>query len=65
MVEVAKVMKWFAILTILKASVTFAMKNWKFCWSWSKNVEFGYVGPENFFDNAYVSPEKCFWLCLC
>jgi hypothetical protein len=32
-----------------KAFVMFAVKNWKPCPSWSKNVEYAYVSPENFF----------------
>jgi hypothetical protein len=54
MVEVAQSYEMVRNFNNFKAFVTFVMKNCKFCWSWSKNVEFAYVGPENFF-----------WQCLC
>ena len=46
MVEVAQS---YEMVLNFKAFVTFAMKNWKFCSSWSKHYEFAYVGPAKFF----------------
>jgi hypothetical protein len=41
-------MKWFAIFNNFKAFVMFAVKNWKLCLFWLKNVEYAYVNPEIF-----------------
>jgi hypothetical protein len=48
-----KLFKLLAILTILKLLLCLRWKNWKPCLSWSKNVHYAYVSPENFF-----------WLCM-
>ena len=48
--------EWFAILTILKLLLRLRLKNLKFCSSLSKNVEFAYVSPENFFDLTTPPP---------
>jgi hypothetical protein len=49
MVEVAQSYEMVRNFNNFKVFVTFAMKNWKFCSSWSKKFEFAYVGPETFF----------------
>jgi hypothetical protein len=58
--KLPKVMKWFAILTILKLLSCLLWKNCKPCLPWSKNFEYAYVSPDNFFYYAYASPENSF-----
>jgi hypothetical protein len=36
-------------------------KNWKPCLSWSKNLEYAYVSPENFFLTMLMLVRKIFW----
>jgi hypothetical protein len=61
MVEVAQSSEMVRNFNNFKAFVTFAMKNWKFCSTWSKNFEFGYFCSwKNVLDNAYVCPENFF-----
>jgi hypothetical protein len=47
--KLLKVMKWFALLTILKLQLRLRWKNRKHCLYWSKIFEYCYISPEKFF----------------
>jgi hypothetical protein len=60
MFEVAQSYEMVGNVNNFKAFVCLWLKNWKPCLFSSKNLEFAYVCPENFFGHAYVSTETFF-----
>ena len=60
MVEAAQSYEMVCKFNNFKAFVIFAVKNWKPCLSWTKNSEYGFFSPENFFLTMIMLVRKIF-----